>query len=147
MKYCMFLFLLISSIARAEYFEKPGDIEKYTSTFKTFNGQGLTKLLAIYGLRIESISTTPIEKLGKFTRKPGDRDGDIVASLFITGQVKKMPCGLHKWLTQGYAAGHAEDMSEVINRKGAWVADNPEVNPLLYWAATNKCSSEYGLPM
>jgi len=134
-----------SNAANAELIENTAKIENFTKNFKTFNGQKLTDLIGKYGLRITSIDTTPISKL-KFGRKPGDRDGDIVVSIFISGNVKKMPCGLHKWLSQGYTMPHAEDIAEIIYRNGIWITDSPELDPLLYWAATGKCSGEYGLP-
>jgi hypothetical protein len=133
--------------ARAADIDTPRAAAGYTARFHTFTGVSLSALLAAYGLRIDSIEVTPIESLRATSRKPGDRDGDVVATMHITGAVKPMPCGLHKWLAQGFEPGHADDAAEVVNRQGVWLASDPAVDPLLYWAATGKCSAAYGLPL
>lgn len=133
--------------AEQDYIDSPSGVSTYTSTFKTYNGKSLKNLLASYGLRIEYVSLTPIEKMMAAVRKPGDRDGDVVAVLSISGRVKPMPCGLHKWLTQGTTTGVGADMAEIIYRRGQWIADAENSSPLLYWAQTGKCSASYGLPM
>jgi hypothetical protein len=146
----IFIFLLalaISFISNAESLESAADIQEFTANFKTFNGKKLVSLLNGYGLKIESVEIDKIESLNPLVRKKGDRNGDLVVSMHIMGKVKKMPCGLNKWLLQGMSNGNAEDVSEIIYRKGEFLLTSPELNPLLYWAGTGKCSADYGLPM
>jgi len=65
----------------------------------------------------------------------------------ISGKPKVMPCGLHKWIAQGFQDGHGEQLAEITVRDGKFLTNAEELDPVLYWAATNKCSEAYGLPL
>jgi hypothetical protein len=113
------------------------EINEVTASFKTFNGETLQQLLKKYGLSITHIEITPIKAL---FRKDGDEDGDILYNMIVEGRAKPMPCKLQKWLSNG---GRVEQPAEIMVRNGRFLTDAKELHPLLYWAATNKCSTEY----
>ncbi|PHV13816.1 hypothetical protein CSQ90_26685 [Janthinobacterium sp. BJB303] len=137
--------ILSTSVAGAQQIKEPAAIAKFVGPFKTYTGQPLIELLAQYGMRIEWIDTTPIDKMIAAVRRPGDQNGDLVTTLSLTGKPKKMPCNLDRWMRQGYAGGHAEDMAEIMYRNGRFLINAPDLNPVLYWAATGKCSTQYAL--
>lgn len=145
--FILFSTALFACSSFAASIESTSQIREFVRPFKTYTHQSLPGLLLRYGLSISRIETTPIESMIKEVRRVGDHDGDVVATLYVDGDPKPMPCGLHKWLTQGYDLHHAEDLSEIIVRRGKFVTDQPDLNPLLYWAATGKCSKSYGLPL
>ena len=104
--------------------------------FKTFNGKPLLSLLADYGVKIESIEVTPAE----YFKNPDDRPGDRVMLMAIArGPLKPMPCRLKKYLTSA-----SLPLPEFIARVGEFPRIRPdEEDPLIYWAATGKCSTAY----
>lgn len=132
----------VAVVRDGKSFDDPVEIEKVMKSFKTFNNKGLINTFAQYGLKIDYVFMTPIETLNVATRKPRDKDGDMVTTVEITGKFKPMPCGLDKWI-----GGFKEDAAEIIYRNGEWIADDENTDPILYWAATGKCSAAYGLPM
>lgn len=115
--------------------KSPSEIEVLLAPFETFTGEKLPVLLKKYGLRVEYIERTPVSTMYK---RDGDQPGDMLLTLEIKGRPKPMPCGLHKWLA-------GVDMAEVVVRRGAFLTEAEDLDPILYWAKTSKCSAAYGL--
>jgi hypothetical protein len=112
------------------------DIASSLAQFKTFNGKPLVDLLAGYGVKIDSAEATPTEAFGDGQGKPGD----IVFTLtFSKPPTKMMPCRLNKWLS-----GEVLPIPEFTRSVSEFPEIKPDTDdPLIYWAATGKCSTAY----
>lgn len=112
------------------------DVEAYLADFKTFNGTPLKTLLAKIGVRVESIQTEPLHP-NKV--RPGDREGDMALTFILAGHIpRSAPCGLARWAPDGLPPAE-------LMRRGAQfpLLDPDSEDPIIYWAATGKCSAAY----
>ncbi len=117
-------------------YDKHEDIDSVLHDFKSFNGKPLTVLLRGYGVRIASVEITPAE----YYKNPQDKPGDKVFLVTLANRpTKAMPCRLKKWIK-----GEILPMPEFIRRGVQFPLIRPEDDdPLIYWAATGKCSEAY----
>jgi hypothetical protein len=104
--------------------------------FKTFNGKSLLELFKEYGLKIASVEVTPAE----YFKNPDDKPGDKVFLITLANRPSKvMPCRLKSWIH-----GELLPMPEFFQRGEKFPLIRPEEDdPLIYWAATGKCSEAY----
>lgn len=108
------------------------DIDKSLSLFKTFNGSSLTDLLNQYGVTIQSLQITQAKGGSN-----GLKDGDVLYTMSIAGSPPaNMPCNLQKWVK-----GDIPPTPEFVQRGPAFpLLRSQEDDPLIYWAASGKCS-------
>jgi hypothetical protein len=113
------------------------EVDAYLADFRTYNGTGLKALLAKYGIRVTSIETSPLHP---DAAHPGDRVGDVALNFNFAGRVSKSaPCDLARW-----AQGSAPPMAELVRRGAQFPLIAPDQDdPIIYWAATGKCSTAY----
>lgn len=142
--------LVFSTNAQAIEIDNQEEIKLYTASFKTYKNTSLVNLLNSYGLKIEFILTDFIVGTNKSLLRPGDKAGDVIITMRIVGlNAKPMPCGLEKWMSQGIPKDYKykqEHNSEITARNGQFLINQPELDPVMLWAATGKCSTEYSLP-
>jgi hypothetical protein len=122
--------------AGAKTYNSKPEIDEVLSGFKTFNGKPFTALLLEYGVRISSVEVTPAEYFENSKDKPGDK---VLLVILKSRPTKKMPCRLKTWVS-----GEILPMPEIISRGDEFPLLRPdEDDPLIYWAATGKCSEAY----
>ena len=110
------------------------DIEKNLAMFKTFSGQSLTDLFGTYGITVQSLQVTQSDGSGNY------KSGDTVYTLTLNSAAHAdTPCHLQKWV-----GGDITPTPEFIRRGPAFPLIRPdEDDPLIYWAATGKCSTAF----
>lgn len=143
------LFLIATSVCYATDIENKEEIKVFLSSFKTYKGNSFPQLLESYELRVVQIITQPLESINLGSMKSGDKSEDLIVSIIIRGNAKPMPCGLDIWMSQGIPKDYKykqEHLAEITTSNGKFRTEYPELDPVLYWAATGKCSSEYNLP-
>lgn len=120
----------------AKIYSTKSEIAEAFNGFKTFNGKPLPTLLLDYGIRISSVEITPAEYFKNDKDKPGDK---LLLVTLASKPNKPMPCRLKKWVS-----GDMLPMPEIIRRGDEFPLLRPdEDDPLIYWAATGKCSEAY----
>lgn len=122
--------------AGAQRFTERADIEKALRDFKTFNKKPLVALLGQYGIKIKSVEAAPVEGFSIPIGQPGD-------VLFIielgSKPTKKLPCKL-----KGHFEGDILPVPEALRHGDTFPVVEPDsMDPLLYWAATGKCSEAF----
>ena len=132
------LALTFSYAALATDIKNADEINVFLAPFKTYNGKSLTSLLHRYGLEVQYININSM-KMYKNSRHEGDKDDDLVVAIMITGNPKPMPCNLRKWME----SVSFENLAEITTRKGKFLIPTHNLDPVLYWASTGKCSPDY----
>ena len=129
---------LLKKQAGAKAFNTDTEITEALAGFKTFDGTPLIALLGKYGIRISYVEETPAEV---FDPVPYEK-GDLVFLLqFSKGASRAMPCHLRTWFK-----GDTLPIPEFIRRGAQFPLIRPEeVDPVIYWAATGKCTEAYSL--
>lgn len=121
--------------AGAQTLTERADIEKALRDFKTFNKKPLVALLGQYGIKIKSVEAAPVEGFSIQIGQPGD-----VLYIIELGSkpTTKVPCKLK---------GHFEGglpFPEALRHGDTFPVIEPDsMDPLLYWAATGKCSEAF----
>ena len=121
--------------AGARMFTERADIEKALRDFKTFNKKPLVALLGQYGIKIKSVEAAPVEGFSIPIGQPGD-----VLYIIELGSkpTKKVPCKL-----KGHFEGGLPFPEALRHGDTFPVVETDSMDPLLYWAATGKCSEAY----
>lgn len=107
--------------------------------FKTFTGKPLVTLLKRYRVSIKNAEMAPIAGLDKMD---GAQPGDIYWTINVSAsRPKKMPCDLQDWVKPASGTAPAP---EFLQRAGLFPVIRPDADdPLIYWAATGKCSARH----
>jgi len=124
------------SQAGAQTFTERVEIETALRDFTTFKKKPLVALLGQYGIRIKSVEAAPVEGFSIPIGQPGD-----VLYIIELGSkpTKKLPCKLKAWVT-----GDVLPVPEVLRHGDTFPVIEPDsMDPLLYWAATGKCSDAF----
>jgi hypothetical protein len=108
------------------------DVEKALVLFKTYSGQSLTDLLSSYGITIQALQIHQSNGSGTY------KSGDTIYTLTLGATAHAdTPCRLQKWV-----GGDITPTPEFVRRGPAFPLIRPEDDdPLIYWAATGKCST------
>jgi hypothetical protein len=126
----------VASNTQAQEFEK--ETREFIRLFHTFNGQPVDELLGKYGITIEYAIPSPIEQYWD-ARHPYDKHGDVLYALAFMGKPKSMPCHLERLQDPQWGS-----TAEVTRRGNTLFATREDdVGPLVYWAATGKCSKSF----
>ena len=124
-------------------FTSKEDIGDALKDFKTFNGKPLVFLLRDYGIKIASVETVPVEHHWKYFKRSQDQPGDVIFTMILASKpTKAMPCRLREWVI--IIKGDVLPMAEFERRGQTFPIVRPDDDdPLIYWAATGKCSEAY----
>ncbi|WP_291773809.1 hypothetical protein [Luteibacter sp.] len=121
------------------FYESDDDLHRAFEGFKTFDGRPLDVVLGSIGLHIKSVFVDRV--------KPGvvdgDRAGDVSYDVTMAGHMtRKVPCANIRPTSKDESF-----IEEFVRRREEFplsdeTSDAP-TGPVLYWAATGKCSKAY----
>lgn len=121
---------------------RPASSEAWVNTYPTYNRVPLQKLLKKHGLFVSDLDFLLVTPANLKTMR-NVKEKDVAVTLFISGKSKGLPCKLDQRVNDSIVGGGAQ-LSDVLYRAGQFQIKD-DLEPLLYWAATGKCSTEYGL--
>jgi len=112
------------------------DIERALALFKTYSGQPLLDLLGSNGVSVTALQVAPASAMNNGNYKADD----TVYTLTVGSSAHDdIPCHLQQWLK-----GDITPTPEFVQRGPAFPLIRPsDDDPLIYWAATGKCSTAF----
>ena len=127
---------LKSKNANIRNINNAADIERALALFKTFNGQSLLDLLGSYGVTVNALQVAPASAMNNGNYKPDDTIYTLTVGNAVHADI---PCHLQQWLK-----GDITPTPEFVQRGPAFpLVRANEDDPLVYWAATGKCSTVF----
>jgi len=121
-------------------YDSDSEISMALAGFKTFDGRSLTQVLGDLGLHVKSVFVDEIHN-----SQPGDQPGDVVYDVTMEGDIRRdVPC--ENMLPQ-QPSGKEPILEEALRQATQFPVAQEEGNaptgPILFWAATGRCSKAY----